>query len=72
MKDDCNKKATCTNAGPGSYKCTCNKGYTGDGKTCKLGIVPLNIGRLHLTVAEELASGINTDRLTKRKSFECC
>ena len=55
MKDDCNKKATCTNAGPGSYKCTCNKGYTGDGKTCKLGIVPLNIGRFLLSVAEVLA-----------------
>ena len=55
MKDACNKNATCTNAGPGSYKCTCNKGYTGDGKTCKPGIVPLNIGRFLLSVAEVLA-----------------
>ena len=33
-RDDCHKFATCANIGPGTYKCTCNKGYTGDGKTC--------------------------------------
>ena len=26
--------ASCTDTGPKEYKCTCNKGYTGDGKTC--------------------------------------
>ena len=51
MEDDCNKNATCTNACPGSYKCTCNIGYTGDGKTCK---TSLNIGRFLLSVAEVL------------------
>ena len=35
-KDDCSEFATCTNTGPGSYICTCNSGYTGDGyKFCK-------------------------------------
>ena len=33
-KDDCHKHATCAHTGPGLYKCTCKKGYTGDGKTC--------------------------------------
>ena len=32
--DDCHKFATCTDTGPGTHKCTCNEGYTGDGKTC--------------------------------------
>ena len=32
--DDCGKHATCTNT-KGSFECTCNKGYTGDGKTCR-------------------------------------
>ena len=69
MEDDCNKNATCTNACPGSYKCTCNIGYTGDEKTCK---TSLNIGRFLLSVAEVLALGFNTDRLTKRELFGCC
>ena len=34
-QDDCSKFATCENTGPGTYKCTCNQGYTGDGKTCE-------------------------------------
>ena len=33
-RDDCHRFATCADTGPGEYKCTCNKGYTGDGKTC--------------------------------------
>ena len=31
---DCHELATCTNTGAGTYKCTCNEGFTGDGKTC--------------------------------------
>ena len=30
---DCHVNAQCTNA-IGSYRCTCNPGYTGNGKTC--------------------------------------
>ena len=31
--DNCSPFATCTDT-PGSYQCTCNPGYTGDGRTC--------------------------------------
>lgn len=32
--DDCSEFATCSDTQPGIYECTCNEGYTGDGKTC--------------------------------------
>ena len=31
--DNCDANAACTNT-PGSFDCTCNQGYTGDGVTC--------------------------------------
>ena len=31
--DNCSPDATCTNT-EGSFTCTCNQGYTGDGLTC--------------------------------------
>ena len=33
-RDDCHEHATCTDVGSGSYTCTCNEGYTGNGKNC--------------------------------------
>lgn len=33
-RDDCHEHATCTDVGSGSHTCTCNKGYTGSGKSC--------------------------------------
>jgi hypothetical protein len=33
-KDDCHEYATCTDLAPGEYKCECNLGYSGDGKSC--------------------------------------
>jgi hypothetical protein len=33
-QDDCSEFATCTDTEPGKFTCTCNQGYTGDGKTC--------------------------------------
>ena len=32
--DYCHEFATCTNTGPGTSTCTCNKAYTGNGKNC--------------------------------------
>ena len=34
-QDDCSEFATCADTGLGTYACTCNEGYTGDGKTCE-------------------------------------
>ena len=33
MNNSCGPFANCTNS-PGSFTCTCNQGYTGDGMTC--------------------------------------
>ena len=43
-QDDCGQHATCVNT-DGSFYCTCNDGYDGDGRTCegKILIVSFNI-----------------------------
>ena len=33
--DDCHEQATCADIASGEYTCTCNEGYTGDGKNCE-------------------------------------
>lgn len=40
--DNCDNYATCTNTN-GSFVCTCNQGYSGDGVTCS-GIIKLCLG----------------------------
>ena len=32
--DDCDENATCRDT-DGSFTCTCNEGYMGDGQTCE-------------------------------------
>ena len=34
MSNPCDDNAQCQNTFTGNYLCTCNKGFTGDGKTC--------------------------------------
>jgi hypothetical protein len=41
-QDDCSEFATCADTGPATFTCTCNEGYTGDGRICK-GTVRLGI-----------------------------
>ena len=33
-QNTCDKNAMCSNTPPGSYTCTCNEGYSGDGRSC--------------------------------------
>ena len=42
--DNCDTNAACTN-NPGSFTCSCNQGYTGDGVTC-MGICSLEFKQL--------------------------
>ena len=42
--DDCEDNAECTN-NDGSFSCSCNNGWTGDGKTCTNGDYELFIDR---------------------------
>ena len=48
--DNCDTNAACTNS-PGSFACSCNHGYTGDGVTC-MGICSLEFKQLFLCVAD--------------------
>ncbi|XP_046846527.1 uncharacterized protein LOC124440255 isoform X4 [Xenia sp. Carnegie-2017] len=54
-QDDCHRYATCADTGPGEYSCTCNDGYTGDGKTC----LAINNCETDLNDCGENASCIN-------------
>ena len=48
--DNCDTNAACSNS-PGSFACTCNHGYTGNGVTC-MGICSLEFKQLFLCVAD--------------------
>ena len=50
--DNCDTNAACTNS-PGSFACSCNQGYTGDGVTC-MGICSLEFKQLLLCIADVL------------------
>ena len=47
--DNCDEDATCSNI-PGSFVCTCNSGFSGDGVTC-IELVPCGE---HLAIATHL------------------
>lgn len=34
-KDDCPPGSMCISTGPGTKLCSCNAGFTGDGKSCE-------------------------------------
>ena len=45
--DNCAPEATCTNT-EGSFTCTCNQGYTGNGTSCTGKIVNVHVRHAHL------------------------
>ena len=57
-KHTCADKATCRNT-RGSYKCSCNKGYRGDGRTCKGECVGILIFFFHCDFIHKIRKYLN-------------
>ena len=55
--DNCAAEATCTNT-DGSYICTCNTGYTGDGVTCTSKIQSKDVIIVHTSLVHSKCENI--------------
>ena len=66
--DNCDINASCTNT-DGSFYCTCNDGYTGDGTLCTLSIVENTLlfatGKNYFSVCVFLSKNLNFEKSKK-------
>ena len=77
---DCSSNARCINT-DGSYACSCNPGYTGDGRSCQQGSVSfvdflkveqsrLNIVKCKSELLVFLTAGLQKPQLAFKNQFE--